>query len=238
MRRLTGVLLTVFLVAGVLPAGAKTVTEHCSESHRSAEDPIVFPGRPGASPLHVFFGNRTTDAFSTGDSLMSQESTCKDEPLDASGYWVPAVYVDGQEVELKVAPYWKDDNQTVATIPTGFAYVASGWGTNVGFACTSGGGISDQPLSCRGSQKLRFRVNFPSCLAGSVALYPTGRACPTGTVKIPRLLLQVALPVSSGLEHAITLSSGDHTTMHADFLMAFDPEAFQTGIVDRLNGGR
>jgi hypothetical protein len=44
--------------------------------------------------------------------------------------------------------------------------------------------------------------------------------------------------VSSGLEHAITLSSGDHTTMHADFLMAFDPEAFQTGIVDRLNGGR
>jgi hypothetical protein len=238
VRRFSVPLFTVLLVVGVVPAGAKTITEHCTESHRATEDPIMFPGQPGASHLHVFFGNRTTNAFSTSATLMSQESTCTDEPLDASGYWVPAVYVDGAEAELRVAPYWKDDNQTVATIPTGFTYVASGWGTNVGFACTSGGGISDQPLTCKGGQKLKFRANFPSCLAGTVALYPTGKLCPPGTVKIPRLLLQVGLPVSSGLDHVITLSSGDYTTMHADFFMAFDPVAFQSNIVDALNGSR
>lgn len=238
MRRLTGVLLATLMAVGTVPAAAKTITEHCAESHRASEDPIVFPGQPGASHRHVFFGNRTTDAFSTAASLLSQDTTCKDEPLDASGYWVPAVYVDGVEVPLRVAPYWKDDDQTVSTIPTGFAYVASGWGTNVGFGCTSDGGIVGVPIECRGDQKVKFRVNFPSCLAGTVALYPVGRRCPIGTVKIPRLLLQVALPVSSALDHEITLSSGHYTTMHADFLMAFDPAAFQTNVVDRLNGRR
>lgn len=56
--------------------------------------------------------------------------------------------------------------------------------------------------------------------------------------QIPQLLLQVGLPVSSGLDHDITLSSGGYTTMHADFFMAFDPVDFRSNIVDTLNGSR
>jgi hypothetical protein len=37
----------------------------CDFSHRASDDPIVHPGDPGAAHSHDFFGNRSTDAFST-----------------------------------------------------------------------------------------------------------------------------------------------------------------------------
>ena len=36
----------------------------CPLSHRLPDDPIVFPGLPGASHSHDFFGNHATDANS------------------------------------------------------------------------------------------------------------------------------------------------------------------------------
>jgi Domain of unknown function (DUF1996) len=44
-----------------------TVT--CEFSHRSADDPIVFPGQIGAAHSHDFFANRSTSADSTYESL-------------------------------------------------------------------------------------------------------------------------------------------------------------------------
>ena len=37
----------------------------CAFSHTAPDDPIVFPGEPGQSHQHDFFGNRATDAWST-----------------------------------------------------------------------------------------------------------------------------------------------------------------------------
>lgn len=34
----------------------------CPYTHRAPDDPIVFPGLPGASHMHSFFGNDTTHA--------------------------------------------------------------------------------------------------------------------------------------------------------------------------------
>ena len=45
--------------------------ENCRFSHQAPDDPIVFPGKPGASHQHTFVGNRTTSAFSTFGSLRS-----------------------------------------------------------------------------------------------------------------------------------------------------------------------
>ena len=39
--------------------------ENCRYSHQAPDDPIVFPGQPGASHQHTFVGNRTTSAFSS-----------------------------------------------------------------------------------------------------------------------------------------------------------------------------
>src|SRR5438094_9976828 len=67
---------------------------NCLYSHTQMDDPIVFPKQPGASHMHDFYGNITTDAFSTPASLLATTSTCKDS-LDHSGYWVPQTSMSG-----------------------------------------------------------------------------------------------------------------------------------------------
>src|SRR4051794_40385059 len=46
-------------------------TTRCTLSHERADDPIVKPNQPGASHLHEFFGNTTTNASTTATSLSS-----------------------------------------------------------------------------------------------------------------------------------------------------------------------
>ncbi len=70
---------------------------HCNYSHVSNDDPIVAPGRPGASHTHMYFGNTLTSANSTYESLRTTGgSTCGGGPLNRSAYWFPAVLKDGQ----------------------------------------------------------------------------------------------------------------------------------------------
>jgi Domain of unknown function (DUF1996) len=70
---------------------------NCRFSHRAAVDPIVFPGKPGLSHDHTFFGNRSTNASSTAASLRRSATTCY--PLaDKAAYWVPTLYQNGREI--------------------------------------------------------------------------------------------------------------------------------------------
>ncbi|MEO6716862.1 MAG: DUF1996 domain-containing protein, partial [Novosphingobium sp.] len=63
----------------------------CKASHNAYDDPIVYPGQPGASHLHTFFGNTLADANSTYQSLRtSGDSTCHSK-LNRSAYWIPAM---------------------------------------------------------------------------------------------------------------------------------------------------
>lgn len=63
----------------------------CSPGHLSYDDPIVYPGEPGKSHLHQFFGNTLADAHSTYESLRkSGDSTCNNR-LNRSAYWMPAM---------------------------------------------------------------------------------------------------------------------------------------------------
>ena len=67
----------------------------CSAGQLLKDDPIVFPGQPGKSHLHQFYGNTGTNASSTYSSLRkSGQSTCM-SPLNRSGYWMPAM-LDGK----------------------------------------------------------------------------------------------------------------------------------------------
>jgi len=66
----------------------------CMPGHLNKDDPIVFPGRPGAAHLHQYFGNTRANASSTYQSLrQSGESTCM-SPTNRSAYWMPAM-LDG-----------------------------------------------------------------------------------------------------------------------------------------------
>lgn len=67
----------------------------CSAGQIIYDDPIVYPGRPGAAHLHQFFGNLAADAHSTYESLRTRgESTCQNE-MNRSAYWMPAM-LDGK----------------------------------------------------------------------------------------------------------------------------------------------
>ncbi|HZW74481.1 MAG TPA: DUF1996 domain-containing protein [Caldimonas sp.] len=64
----------------------------CSFSHMAFDDPIVYPGVPGAAHLHTFFGNTATSATSTADSIRtSGNSTCLGGTINRSAYWVPSM---------------------------------------------------------------------------------------------------------------------------------------------------
>jgi len=66
----------------------------CMPGQLLRDDPIVFPGQPGKSHLHQFYGNTGADANSTYSSLRnSGQSTCM-SPLNRSAYWQPAM-LDG-----------------------------------------------------------------------------------------------------------------------------------------------
>lgn len=63
----------------------------CAPSHNAYDDPIVYPGQPGKSHLHTFFGNTKADANSTYRSLRtSGDSTCNNA-MNRSAYWIPAM---------------------------------------------------------------------------------------------------------------------------------------------------
>jgi len=70
---------------------------NCRFSHAASDDPIVYPGQPGPSHPHTFFGNTSTDAFSTLTSLRAASTTCRPGG-DTAAYWIPTLYRNGREV--------------------------------------------------------------------------------------------------------------------------------------------
>src|SRR5450432_1211054 len=68
----------------------------CAYSHTAADDPIVYPGQPGASHLHDFYGNISTNAYTTYQSMTGVTSTCVHN--DRAAYWTPTLYRNGTAV--------------------------------------------------------------------------------------------------------------------------------------------
>ena len=100
----------------------------CEYSHLSYDDPIVFPGQPGRSHLHMFFGNTNTDAFTTTDSLVnSGGGTCDGFELNRSAYWFPALVKGNESViaPYSIVVYYKTKNPgNAVALPQGLKLVA------------------------------------------------------------------------------------------------------------------
>ncbi len=74
---------------GIDPVGAFRFI--CQPGQVSYDDPIVFPGQPGKSHLHQWYGNTLANGKSTYESLRSTgDSTCVNL-LNRSAYWMPAM---------------------------------------------------------------------------------------------------------------------------------------------------
>ena len=79
------------------PVPGSEFRAECLSSHRAGDDPIVFPGQSGASHIHEFYGNTTTNASSTLQSLRLGGTNC-DPVADKSAYWTPTLYQNGVPV--------------------------------------------------------------------------------------------------------------------------------------------
>jgi hypothetical protein len=214
----------------------------CAYSHAAPDDPIVHPGQPGASHLHVFFGNATTDSSSTTASLLHGSTTC-DEPGDKAAYWAPAL-LDGPTLltPVKSTAYYRPglgvDPTTVQPFPTGFTMVAGNAGAMgnqpvsiVAWTCGTGSERDVLPPVCGGDRNIRLLVTFPDCWDGvhldspdhhGHVAYSSHGTCPRGyPVAILQLQFSVEYPVK-GPRAGLVLASGGLTTGHADFMNGWD----------------
>ena len=223
------------------PPVGKFVTK-CTLSHELTDDPIVKPKQPGASHLHDFFGNTTTNAATTLRSLNSGNTTCEN-PKDLSAYWAPALRFGGKPVlPTLVTVYYTNagkDPRTIETIPPGFRVVAGDAMATapqsekiVNWDCGHyGSRTGPVPPPCP-SGHLELQVNFPDCWNGRdldssdhkshAAYHLRDRSCPSGyPVPIPGVRVIVRYPTVGGPN--VTLASGAAFTGHADFFNAWVP---------------
>ena len=108
----------------------------CFYSHSNSDDPIVSPRDPGAAHLHDFFGNRTTNAFSTYSSLLAGATNCIEDfhatfdyaHDDHAPYWAPALLKNGRKINpSSIDVYYFVGNKSPASIrpfPPNFRMIA------------------------------------------------------------------------------------------------------------------
>lgn len=221
----------------------------CRFGHLAPDDPIVFPGQPGASHLHQFFGASEVDAGSTADSLRGGPTTCQQQ-LDTAAYWAPALLVDGSPVEpLHLNAYYRPgpgvDPAIVEPFPPGLAMITGdAHATDVpplsvaAWHCGSSSDVRATPPACPADARLALRITFPDCWDGEHVDTPDHRShmgrsaggrCPDShPVAVPQLVMDIHYPVSGSPE--LLLASGALTTAHADFLNAWDQDKLETEV--------
>jgi hypothetical protein len=228
----------------------------CQVNHRLSDDPIVFPGLPGASHNHTFIGNPKTDANSTPASLVGGATSCEDT-LDASGYWFPTLLQNGVPV-IPDAPtvYYKSgvkDYRTVQPFPAGFKMLVGDVHTPdaahfLGNWQCPGYKGNDIPSSCPSGSSLVVRLTAPSCWDGvhldttdhkSHMAWPVSGVCPADhPVPLPMLEIKLPYPLNNGNTVGLAYSSGASYSFHYDFMNGWDP-ARQAHLVSYcINGGR
>jgi len=161
----------------------------CEFSHMAFDDPIVFPGQPGRSHLHAFFGNTGVGANSTAASIANTgNSTCRGGTINRSGYWVPAMIdtLDGTPVRPdSMIIYYKTGYNGLApasiqALPAGLRMIAGDssnkapypqWTSPMRFACidpVTGTGPQTQnvPTTCAVGNIVWSSVVFPQCWDG------------------------------------------------------------------------
>lgn len=157
---------------------------NCTYSHLNYDDPIVYPGDPGAAHLHLFFGNDSVDADSTADSIATTGgSTCTGGTANRSAYWVPAIIdANGQVVvstdENALQVYYKTGylgvaSNEVVNFPAGLRMIAGDMSATtagdmsvVRYSCLSQGDYSPSIPECAAGDVMVMTVQFPQCWDG------------------------------------------------------------------------
>jgi Domain of unknown function (DUF1996) len=266
MRKLLVSVVIVAIVASLsalavpsAQAGSPRWGVSCGPIHHSLpDDPIVSPGQEGASHMHDFIGNVSTNADSTYASLQASTSVCLTSG-DEAAYWVPSLS-NGPDVNaVNVIAYYllgRHDAGDLVPFPADLRIIAGdsmAQGpqplTVVAWSCGAMGTKVQDPntLTCGDPNKPLFsHIFFPDCWDGlhtdsvdhksHMAYTNTQGDCPEGFErKVPLLHLQLRYPLTG--QFLISLSSGTRWTQHADFLNAWNQDRLQELVTDCLNAG-
>jgi hypothetical protein len=224
----------------VLNQDTGAMREPSAFSHFAYDDPIVFPGQPGKSHLHIFFGNPDVDAATTADSLMkATSSTSAGGTLNRTGYWTPAL------IDIRTGKPWIPQAEMtlfyykcgylgvkcadIKPFPAGLRIIAgtSSFTTEVNqpgvirIWCEHGDGtIRNRIPSCNKGEQLAFEVIFPQCWDGVNLDSPNHKShmayasngCPaTHPVPLTEISMNLKYVVEeSGTDQYLRLSSDNY----------------------------
>jgi hypothetical protein len=182
------------LMSTALPASAYPDTVGafrfiCGAGQITNDDPIMYPGQPGKSHLHQFYGNIAANANSTYTSLRSAgDSTCNwignGTAANRSAYWMPAM-LDGKGNVVRpdyVSIYYKQRPQSdpvvsdpsnprylgrAVPLPNGLRYIF-GWDpTGVNQIKTGGAWFNCQGPSATPGHYATLTTALANCPAGN-----------------------------------------------------------------------
>ncbi len=216
-------------------------------SHFSHDDPVVFPGRSGASHAHMYWGNTGADAHSTGESLASSgNSSCEGGTTNRSSYWMPALFNSADEAVIpeSIFVYYKSfggpgfQRSTIQPIPSGLEMLATTDIRGAGEWAFRYGGNDDG---------IEMKIRFPECIAVDGGGRPvlasgdnishlsyatengTASGCPSShPYRIPTVSYVVRFDVA--FNSGWYLASDESTatkgrSLHADYVAAWDASA-------------
>jgi hypothetical protein len=246
------------------PVRGSEFRANCVSSHRRGDDPIVKPGQPGGSHVHEFFGNRTTNANSTLQSLSLGTSSC-DPAVDLSAYWVPTLYKNGVAVPPEsVIVYYQGitDPRNAKPYPRGLKVVVGNAGAtspdqnpSARWSCRGHPQSSRDFLDCPPGSKLETYLDFPTCWDGRsldsadhrshLAFSPgIGHPCPsTHPVPVPRVEFLITYPVNGtgltlgGTRNGVNVTTAPGYTFHGDFFNAWPAAELQRRVTNCINAG-
>jgi Domain of unknown function (DUF1996) len=240
---------------------ARTV---CGYSHMSQNDPIVFPGKEGASHLHTFFGNTSVDHNSTVDSLKTNRiSTCRGGSINASAYWSPTLMdAEGKPVAPLVnLVYYKHSYQDrtrtdTKPIPEGLIMIAgsaksSGEQEHVFWSCRNTGAHFPSIPSCGTGEQFQLTVMFPNCWDGvnldstdhiSHMAYANGGCPGSHPVALPEITYNIIYVEKPDHNDGYRLASDMYSNTlpggmsgHADYIALWKKEAIESLVNNCLN---
>jgi DNA-directed RNA polymerase specialized sigma24 family protein len=234
----------------------------CTINHRNSDNFITLPGiANGADHIHDYYGNGTTNAFSTIEKLRAAgPSECQDSS-DISAYWAPALLRDDKPVRPDLALFilrgYDRDVGEVIPMPqglkliTGNAKAVTAADSKAQFTCT---GARARPAKTfpdcpRGSRLVRIE-DFPSCWDGvhldspdhrTHVVFPQNGLCPSpNPVPLPRLRFMFVYPVSANTGIAMSSSPvarGLSFSDHADAVNLRPTGEMTSSVRDCINAG-
>ena len=207
---------------------------NCRYVRSLPDDPVLFHGEPGASPVNDFYGATNVDADATFDTLRQSGSTCITK-YDTSAYFAPQLSLSGQAQTPKAMfDYYEIPNgadpASIKQWPDDFVMVADAAHT---YWTCGGGGTPHRPApyNCAdygSTSNVTAYTNFPTCWDGADpsgpadTVYPTNQVCPQGfALRVTQLTEQSSWTFSDGTN--ATFSTGDATTFRAEYMNGWDP---------------